>query len=101
MRGRAEVPRASLTERGLGASVADSPLYVRAGKVRDRERFPPRDLSFTTLTPPPLLRVFVRSVFVCGCGALFVVCVWVRRALRPPRCVSTGPVVVRLAEMAI
>jgi len=28
-------------------------------------------------------------------------CVWVRRPLRPPRWVSTGPVVVRLAEMAI
>jgi hypothetical protein len=46
LRGRA-VPRASLTERGPGASVADSPLYVRAGKVCDRERCPPRDLSFT------------------------------------------------------
>jgi len=27
-------------------------------------------------------------------------CAWVRRTLRPPRCVSTEPVVVRLAEMA-
>jgi len=80
LRGRA-VPRASFTERGPGASGADSPLYVRAGKVRDCERCPPRDLSFTTLTPPPLLRVSVRSgVHVCGCGALFV-CVCERAAL--------------------
>ena len=32
---------------------------------------------------------------------LVCLCVWVRRSLRPPRCVSAGPVVVRLAEMAI
>jgi hypothetical protein len=36
----------------------------------------------------------------CVCWRLVGLCAWVRRTLRPPRCVSTGPVVVRLAEMA-
>jgi hypothetical protein len=48
---------------------------------------------------PPCLE----SVRVCVSQqrrAYMCVCVCVRRTLRPSRCVSTGPVAVRLAEMA-
>jgi len=87
------VPRVSLTGKGPGASVAEYPLYVRAGKGRERERDSLWVRSVTPLTPPPPL-VFCRfGVRVVGCGAS----VCVRRTSRPPRCVSTGPVVVRLA----
>ena len=91
------VPRVSLTGKGPGASVAEYPLYVRAGKGRERERDPLKGpLRHPLDTPAPL--VFGRfGVRVVGCGAS----VCVRRTSRPPRCVSTGPVVVRLAGMAI
>jgi hypothetical protein len=37
---------------------------------------------------------------VCVWRACECLCVCARRTLRPPRCVSAGPVAVRLAEMA-
>ena len=54
-----------------------------------------RATRFTNRTPVYRDPMFV---FVCGARVCFRVCA--RRTLRPPRWVSTGPVVVRLAEMA-
>jgi len=95
------VPRVSLTGKGPGASVAEYPLYVRAGKARERERDPLKGpLRHPLDTPAPPRFWSIR----CSCGwvwRVLAVRVCVRRTLRPPRCVSTGPVVVRLAGMAI
>ena len=83
--------------RGQGASVAAQPLYIRAGKVCEFELGPLWAPSFTALTLPPPFCCSIRCLCLC---AAFCLCVCVRRPLRLPRCVSTGPVAVRLAEMA-
>ena len=93
-----ESPGDNPTVRGQGASVAAQPLYIRAGKVCEYELGPLRAFSFTALTLPPPLCCSIRCL--CLCAALCL-CVCARRPLRLPRCVSTGPVAVRLAEMAI
>jgi hypothetical protein len=57
------VPRVSLTGKGPGASVAEYPLYVRAGKGRERERDPLKGpLRHPLDTPAPSF--LVDSVFV-------------------------------------
>ena len=67
-------------EKGRGAAAAGQPLYIRAGRLSD----PPfRLLAATCLGELPHPQACVLSWCVC---------------LRPPRCVSTGPVVVLLAE---
>jgi hypothetical protein len=67
------VPRVSLTGKGPGASVAEYPLYVRAGKGRERERDPRKGpLRHPLDTPAPL--VSVDSVFVCLGVARLCVC---------------------------
>ena len=83
--------------RAPGASAAAQRQYIRAGKVREREFRPLRAASFTTLTLPPPSDRSIRCL--CLFAALCF-CVCARRTLRLPRCVSTGPVAVRLAEMA-
>ena len=69
-------------EKGRGAAAVGQPLYrplyIRAGRLRTR-------LLAATYLRTPAPQACVWSWCVC---------------LRPPRCVSTGPVVVRLAEMA-
>ena len=73
--------------RGTGAQTQRAALYTfaRAGVVIGRARLAAVPLPFTPSgTPAPLC--LSPSVLVC--------------CLRPPRCVSTGPEVVRLAGMA-
>ena len=89
-------PGDSPTVRDRGVSEAAHPQYSRAGKVREREQGPS---LFTTLTLPPLPFCPSDPVSLFVCGACESVCVCA--ALRLPRCVSTGPVAVRLAVMAI
>jgi hypothetical protein len=93
-------PSVSGTVRGRGESAAAHLLYIRAGKVRERELAPWGLLPHHLDTPAPL-PFLVDPMFVFVCGACGCFCVRVRRTLRPPRWVSTGPVAVRLAEMAI
>ena len=75
-----------LTGRDRGAIAAGRHLYVRAGRgCEGASTACCRSLLFTPPgTPAPLCLSL--CVFLCR--------------LRPPRCVSTGPVVVRLAGMA-
>ena len=75
-----------LTGRDRGANAAGCQLYVRAGRGCDwASTACCRSLLFTPPgTPAPMCLSL--CVFLCR--------------LRPPRCVSTGPVVVRLAGMA-
>ena len=72
------VHRVNPTGRGPGANGAAFPLYIRAGKVRERE-LPPLGFSFITLTlpPPPSLCLFdlTESAFVCGVFVSLCVCV--------------------------
>ena len=95
MHGRA-VHRASPTGRGPGANAAAFPLYIRAGKVRVEREMGPLlaswGVSFTTLTLPPPLFCVCSIWCLCLCAACLCLCDSVRRTLRPPRCVSTGPV---------
>ena len=77
------------------------PLYVHAGRGCDRAHgllpsppFTPPD------TPAPLCPYLCLHVYLCPsvwdvCALRDFLC-----CLRPPRCVSTGPAVVRLAGMA-
>ena len=55
-------------------------------------------VSFTTLTLPPPLFCVCSIWCLCLCAACLCLCDSVRRTLRPPRCVSTGPVVVPCAS---
>ena len=75
-----------LMGRGRGANAAGRLLYVRAGRGSEwASTACCRSLPFSPPgTPAPL----------CLSLCVFLCC------LRPPRCVSTGPVVVRLAGMA-
>ncbi len=71
-----------VTRRDHSEHAATFPLDISAptwsGRAPDPQYNP---------TPPPLLRVFVRSVFVCGCGALFVcVCVGAPRSAPSSLC---------------
>ena len=92
-------PSDSRTARDRGGSAAAHLQYIRAGKVRERELALLGLLPHHLDTPAPLLLlVDPVSVFVRGTRVCVHVCVC--RALRPPRWVSTGPVAVRLAEMA-
>ena len=76
MHGRA-VHRASPTGRGPGANAAAFPLYIRAGKVREREMGPllGRLLHHLVAPAPPLLCLFdLVSVFLCGVFVSVCVC---------------------------
>jgi len=82
----------SVSRGGARAQAWRNTLYTFA-----RARFVkgPRPHHLDTPAPPPPPLCVWCSIRTCSCG-----CVW-RRTPRPPRCVSTGPVVVRLAEMVI
>ena len=66
------VPRVSLTGKGPGASVAEYPLYVRAGKDRERERDPLKGPLRHPLDTPAPPRFWS---FLCSCGWVWRVCV--------------------------